>query len=458
MPSLPHLTRRQLVYALIISVASALILLVSLVSSSTNLLSTAQSRLDPWAVKNSAQGIGLVVIEKVRANLGFESGYLPQNERPVAEDESGAGLFDVFDNPTEESIEQVLKHNEEGSGLIYGWNVVKNKSNAFWKALGSKIPFIASITSSARSATGSTFYNPFISSSHRPVTDWDLLPLENKAFKEWEYSRGLVYEGTGARVQRFLEKARSGKGFVVAVVGGSVSKGRGLPKVPFDEAQGDYYVYSAKHHPQPTKHHDFDDQSSHEQRSVPEEDPFEFSAAAESANKREQSQGSEFNKQTQLHTTTSSTHQLNKRLHADEFPFDPNPQVSRNLYNPLNLHSQIFGFLNRIFPAVTLPNDLDDPGNPTKNPPGTPPDDVQGTHSSHHHYRGKNTFINGAQGGVGSDYFAGCWKEHLPEDADLVIVELGINDVRDINAMENYELLLRSLLEMPSRPAVINVQ
>jgi len=35
---------------------------------------------------------------------------------------------------------------------------------------------------------------------------------------------------------------------------------------------------------------------------------------------------------------------------------------------------------------------------------------------------------------------------------------LGINDARSLEAMENYELLLRSLLEMGSRPAVINVQ
>ena len=87
--------------------------------------------------------------------------------------------------------------------------------------------------------------------------------------------------------------------------------------------------------------------------------------------------------------------------------------------------------------------------------------------------------MNGAQGGVGSDYFAGCWKEHIPEDSDLVLVDLGINDIRfvcnsvrhvamlisplsvnnrDISSMENYELLLRSILEMETQPAVLNLQ
>jgi len=50
----------------------------------------------------------------------------------------------------------------------------------------------------------------------------------DEAILEWEYRRALVYEGTDGRVRRFLEKAQRGEGWVLAVIGGSVSKGRGL--------------------------------------------------------------------------------------------------------------------------------------------------------------------------------------------------------------------------------------
>lgn len=38
---------------------------------------------------------------------------------------------------------------------------------------------------------------------------------------------------------------------------------------------------------------------------------------------------------------------------------------------------------------------------------------------------GKNTLVNGAQGGTGSGYFAYCWGEHLEQDVDLFVIELG---------------------------------
>jgi hypothetical protein len=38
---------------------------------------------------------------------------------------------------------------------------------------------------------------------------------------------------------------------------------------------------------------------------------------------------------------------------------------------------------------------------------------------------GKNALVNGAQGGTGSNYFAYCWGEHMDQDVDLFIVELG---------------------------------
>lgn len=36
--------------------------------------------------------------------------------------------------------------------------------------------------------------------------------------------------------------------------------------------------------------------------------------------------------------------------------------------------------------------------------------------------------IHGAEGGRGSNYFMTCHTEYLPEDVDLVMVEMGITD------------------------------
>lgn len=43
--------------------------------------------------------------------------------------------------------------------------------------------------------------------------------------------------------------------------------------------------------------------------------------------------------------------------------------------------------------------------------------------------KGVNSMINGAQGATGSDYFSYCFGEHIPEDVDLVVIELAVNDV-----------------------------
>jgi hypothetical protein len=37
---------------------------------------------------------------------------------------------------------------------------------------------------------------------------------------------------------------------------------------------------------------------------------------------------------------------------------------------------------------------------------------------------GRNGFVNGAQGGIGSDYFSMCFGEHVPEEMDLVLVDV----------------------------------
>lgn len=59
---------------------------------------------------------------------------------------------------------------------------------------------------------------------------------------------------------------------------------------------------------------------------------------------------------------------------------------------------------------------------------------------------------------IGSDYFSFCFPLHIPEDSDLVLVELGVNDEGIPEHVENMENLLRGLLEMPNRPAVVLVE
>lgn len=89
------------------------------------------------------------------------------------------------------------------------------------------------------------------------------------------------------------------------------------------------------------------------------------------------------------------------------------PEISA----PNNLHRIIFDHLDGLFPAVNG-FVLDGSGRNEK----------------------KNGFKNGAQGGtgkvyllprcnlisrfLGTDYFSYCFSEHVPEDVDLVLIEL----------------------------------
>lgn len=66
-------------------------------------------------------------------------------------------------------------------------------------------------------------------------------------------------------------------------------------------------------------------------------------------------------------------------------------------------------------------------------------------------------FVNGAVAGSGTDYFSACFGEHIPEDSDLVILEFAINDQRGTNAQDSYERLIRALLDLESKPAIINL-
>jgi hypothetical protein len=53
---------------------------------------------------------------------------------------------------------------------------------------------------------------------------------------------------------------------------------------------------------------------------------------------------------------------------------------------------------------------------------------------------------------------ATCFLEHIDPDVDIIFIELAINDQRDEAQAEAYEWLLRALLALPTKPAVVHVQ
>ena len=58
-----------------------------------------------------------------------------------------------------------------------------------------------------------------------------------------------------------------------------------------------------------------------------------------------------------------------------------------------------------------------------------------------------------------SGYYAFCSSHHLPDSSDLIIIELDSEDNPTLesgqNILDNYEVLLRSLLLRPDRPAIL---
>ncbi|KAI6015064.1 hypothetical protein F5J12DRAFT_815666 [Pisolithus orientalis] len=62
---------------------------------------------------------------------------------------------------------------------------------------------------------------------------------------------------------------------------------------------------------------------------------------------------------------------------------------------------------------------------------------------------------NGAMRRTDSGYFGFCSAHHVPEHTDLVILEFDADDKGDQYSMENFELLVRSLLDRPDQPAVL---
>ncbi|WVQ79025.1 hypothetical protein IAT38_001117 [Cryptococcus sp. DSM 104549] len=195
---------------------------------------------------------------------------------------------------------------------------------------------------------------------------WD----EDDMMREWELRRALQHEGTGARIQAFLDKARSGQPYTVSVIGGSVSKGRGLTP------------------PAALRRRDDDASSPVSAPDSKTEDNIDITEAP------------------------PPSHPIAPLSHLG----------ASTLYSPDNLHVLIFDWLNETFPHP------------------------------------ENRFVNGAQGGVGAGYFGWCFKEHIPEDSDLVLLELGINDLLEFEVVGAYEHLVRGVLELGSRPAIINIE
>ncbi|KAJ7201057.1 hypothetical protein GGX14DRAFT_658889 [Mycena pura] len=62
---------------------------------------------------------------------------------------------------------------------------------------------------------------------------------------------------------------------------------------------------------------------------------------------------------------------------------------------------------------------------------------------------------NGAMRRTNSEYFAFCSPHHIPDDTDLVIIELDTDDRADQEALDNFEILVRSILIRPDGPAVL---
>ncbi|KAL0252442.1 hypothetical protein I308_101834 [Cryptococcus tetragattii IND107] len=224
---------------------------------------------------------------------------------------------------------------------------------------------------------------------------------QEDAMREWEFRRALQHEGTSARVQAFLDKARSGKAFTVASIGGSVSKGRGLtpPKLSHERPAHDTFRRSPEGDSVTTN-------------DVPDDSPQDNIDLTEALPSSAESEPEPTEAAVEENQRNAVSHPIAPLVHLG----------ASTLYSHENLHMQIFEWLNETFPN---------------------PD---------------NRFINGAQGGVGAAYFGWCFKEHIPEDSDLVLLELGINDLLEFDVISQYEHLVRGLLELKNKPAVINIE
>ncbi|RPD61605.1 hypothetical protein L226DRAFT_545258 [Lentinus tigrinus ALCF2SS1-7] len=62
---------------------------------------------------------------------------------------------------------------------------------------------------------------------------------------------------------------------------------------------------------------------------------------------------------------------------------------------------------------------------------------------------------NGAMRRTSASYFGFCNAHHIPDITDMVIVELDVDDANSDASMEEFELLIRSILIRPDAPAVL---
>lgn len=65
---------------------------------------------------------------------------------------------------------------------------------------------------------------------------------------------------------------------------------------------------------------------------------------------------------------------------------------------------------------------------------------------------------NGAVGGTITTYLETCFTEHIDEDVDVVVIEMAINDERLEILARSYENLIRAVLELPNKPAILHLQ
>lgn len=158
----------------------------------------------------------------------------------------------------------------------------------------------------------------------------------------------MQYEGTGARIQTFIDKARSGRPFTVSVIGGSVSKGRGLIPADPDRPRPDKRQFDLEEVSTGTESGSEGESPTEEDSSAPPDDTV-------------MPQGEDNRPEEESPKKTAST-TGNGKLGAD------------TLYSPENLHVLIFDWLNETFPHP------------------------------------ENKLVNGAQGGVGSGYFSWCFS------------------------------------------------
>lgn len=66
-------------------------------------------------------------------------------------------------------------------------------------------------------------------------------------------------------------------------------------------------------------------------------------------------------------------------------------------------------------------------------------------------------FLNGAKAATDSGYFAWCYPAHIGLEPDLVMIEMAVNDDFSQTSIDATETLLRSILSLPTRPAIIMV-